>query len=723
MPVTRTRGAVMAASMFARRLAALAAARSLASSAALASAALTLVALVAQPGCASKAAAPPPAAAAVASATTARTATTAAAKTLAPLVAWTDVEAFGTRCRGGLARAEELRAELQGPAGARRDAATLATYNRLLVELDGVANLAALMANVHPDVRLREAAEGCERDVQGLVGELGLDRVVYDAIAAVDATGLDDDTRRFQAKALREGRRSGVDKDDATRAALKALRERMVELGQTFSRNIRSANPKVTAQSAQLAGLPADFVAARAPNAAGLVELGVDYPTLIPVLTYAHDEGLRRALSAAALDRGSPANGPVLLALLDARHAYATRLGYPSWAQYMAEDKMIGSAANIEKLIADMAALGRPRMERERKELLAAKRTLAPKAKAIEAWDRFYVVDKLRKTKFDFDAQVARPYFEYRATLAGMFALYGELFGLEIRRLEDAPVWHPSVEAYAILEGGRVIGRFYLDMHPRPDKYGHAAMFPMVTGLVGGAQPEAALVCNFPAPGAVPALMEHKDVTTLFHEFGHLVHHLLAQSSPWVTLSGINTEWDFVEAPSQLLEEWTWDAAVLQRFARHVETGAPIPAALVGKLRRSSEFGKGMEEMRQVLFAAISYDLHARDPKGLDLDAAVRALNTKYSPYPEVPGTHMHGSFGHLEGYSSMYYTYRWSLVLAKDVFTRFESAGLLDAATARAYRDEVLRPGGRRDARQLVEAFLGRAPSLEAYRRWIERD
>jgi thimet oligopeptidase len=201
------------------------------------------------------------------------------------------------------------------------------------------------------------------------------------------------------------------------------------------------------------------------------------------------------------------------------------------------------------------------------------------------------------------------------------------------------------------------------------------------------------------------------------------VHHLLAQTSPWVTLSGINTEWDFVEAPSQLLEEWTWDAAVLQRFARHVETGAPIPAELVAKLRRSSEFGKGMEEMRQVLFAAISYDLHARDPKGLDLDAAVRALNTKYSPYPEVPGTHMHGSFGHLEGYSSMYYTYRWSLVLAKDVFTRFESAGLLDPATARAYRDEVLRPGGRRDARQLVEAFLGRAPSLDAYRRWIERD
>jgi thimet oligopeptidase len=224
------------------------------------------------------------------------------------------------------------------------------------------------------------------------------------------------------------------------------------------------------------------------------------------------------------------------------------------------------------------------------------------------------------------------------------------------------PVWHESVIAYRMLSGDQQVGSFYLDLHPRDGKYSHAAMFPLVSGLVNGAEPQAALVCNFPDPAksAGPALMQHSDVRTFFHEFGHLIHHLLARSSKWVNQTGISVEWDFVEAPSQLLEEWVWDPAVLSRFAKHIENGQPISADLVAKMRAAEEFGKGTHTMRQLKFAALSYELHARDPKSLELVAVAKDIDKRYSPYPFVPGTYEYASFGHLEGYSSMYDTYQW---------------------------------------------------------------
>jgi thimet oligopeptidase len=217
--------------------------------------------------------------------------------------------------------------------------------------------------------------------------------------------------------------------------------------------------------------------------------------------------------------------------------------------------------------------------------------------------------------------------------------------------------------------------------------------------------------------------MEHGDVKTFFHEFGHLIHHLLARSTKWVNQNGTSVEWDFVEAPSQLLEEWVWDAKVLARFAKHVETKQPIPPELVEKMRRADEFGKGTAVMRQLKFAALSYELHSKDPSKLNLAEFLKDVDKRFSPYPFVPGTYEYASFGHLEGYSSMYYTYQWSLVMAKDIFTRFAKNGLLDPATAGEYRDKILAQGGRRDAADLMKDFLGRESNLDAYRAWLERN
>jgi thimet oligopeptidase len=233
--------------------------------------------------------------------------------------------------------------------------------------------------------------------------------------------------------------------------------------------------------------------------------------------------------------------------------------------------------------------------------------------------------------------------------------------------------------------------------------------------------PEGVLVCNFPAPTAAgPALLEHDDVVTMFHEFGHLMHHVLGGHQRWIPLSGVATEWDFVEAPSQMFEEWAWSYPTLARFARHHETGAVIPEPLVEKMRQADKFGLGTATVQQIFYAAISLGFHRTAPATLDQLAEVQRLQKRYTPFAYVPGTRFHASFGHLVGYSAMYYTYQWSLVIAKDLLTPFEQAGLMAKDVTYAYRDKVLAPGGSRDAADLVRDFLGREYDFGAYERFL---
>jgi thimet oligopeptidase len=311
-----------------------------------------------------------------------------------------------------------------------------------------------------------------------------------------------------------------------------------------------------------------------------------------------------------------------------------------------------------------------------------------------------------------------RPYFELYRVLDGVLDTTARMFGIEYRRAPDVPVWHADVLAYDVVEKGRAIGRFFLDLHPRDGKYKHAAQFTVASGVGGGVLPEGALVCNFPRKGA---LLEHSEVVTFFHEFGHLLHHIFGGHTRWAGISGVRTEWDFVEAPSQMLEEWCWDASVLQRFARHVETGAPIPAELVQRMRAADEFGKGLRVRQQMFYAATSLRFHDRDPAGLDTTALANELQEKYTPFRAVPETYFQESFGHLEGYSAIYYTYMWSLVIAKDLFGVFRREGLVNPEPAARYRKAILEAGGGRPAAELVKSFLGREASFDAYAEWLD--
>jgi thimet oligopeptidase len=616
---------------------------------------------------------------------------------------------------------DAVRAARRTPSAAPTDPlGTLDAYDEAVAALGDMRDLAGTVAKAHPEEAMRQAADAAEQEVDKVLTDITLDRGVYDVLASLDLAGEDAATRHYLTRVLRDFRRAGVDRDDATRARVRELQEELVGIGQDFDRNIRTDERTAALDPAALAGLPADYVRAHPPGEDGQVRITTEYPDIIPFLTYARDAAAREELWRLYRQRGNPANVDVLRRLLERRHELATLLGYPSWAAYITEDKMIGSDTAAADFIGRIAGAAADRMAAELAELREFKRAADPSATVVDPWDSTFLQDRIKAERFAFDTQAVRPYFEYGRVKAGLMGLVERLFGVRFEARPDLPVWHADVEAFDVLEGDRLLGRIYLDMHPREDKFNHAAMFTLVNGKAGVRVPECALLCNLPRPGAEPALLLYNDVSTFFHEFGHLIHHIFAGHTRWAGVGGINTEWDFVEAPSQLLEEWTLDPDVLASFAVHHETGEALPAGTVAKLRAAEEYGKGMFVRQQMFYAALSLEIYRRDPAGLEPLELERATQDRYAPFPYVDGTYTHLSFGHLDGYSAIYYTYMWSLVIAKDLFTVFRRDGLLDEETARRYRDAVLAPGGSAPAADLVRAFLGRDHAFDAYQEWL---
>jgi thimet oligopeptidase len=611
-----------------------------------------------------------------------------------------------SRARAAVERLKAMPASLQ----------SLRAWDEATAAVSDASARASLLRSVHPDGEMRDAGERCEQESEALATELALDPGVYAPLSRIDASAEDETTRWYLYRVLRDFRRAGVDKDAQARARVRELNEDLVRIGQEFQRNIRDDVRSIQVDAADLEGLPADYARAHASGT-----ITTDYPDYMPFMTYARSSPARERLWKVFRQRAHPKNLEVLGRMLSRRYELARLLGYESWAAYVTEDKMIGSAAAAGQFIERIAAAAEARARRDYDVLLERKRRDQPGAARVEAWDSEALKERVRAEQLGFDSQSVRPYFELQRVLDGILSTTTRMFGIEYRRLADAPVWHADVSAWEVVERGKVIGRFFLDLFPRDGKYKHAAQFTLASGVQGGALPEGALVCNFPRPGAEPALLDHGEVVTFFHEFGHLLHHLFGGHTRWGGVSGVRTEWDFVEAPSQMLEEWCWDASVLQPFARHVDTGEPIPAALVARMRAAEEFGKGLRVRQQVFYAATSLRLHDRDPAGVDTTALSAEQQERYTPFRHVPGTYFHESFGHLEGYSAIYYTYLWSLVIAKDLFGVFRGEGLLNPAPAARYRRAILEPGGGSPAAALVKEFLGRETSFDAFAEWLD--
>ena len=639
-----------------------------------------------------------------------------AAQASAPLALPTAASAhdwLSDRAATGLAKARSLVADLKAapPADAL---ATLKAWNDVDQALGSVSSPASLFAEVHPDEAVRERADVAGQEVQKLATELGLDRELFEVFAALDPAGLDADAARFLNKTLRDFRRSGVDRDEPTRERIRAINERLTVLGQEFSKNIRNGVRSIEVTPDRLEGMPQDWLDAHPADERGLVTVTTDYPDVVPLRTFCADAQARRDLTMEFLTVGWPANDALLHELFDLRHELAQLLGYETWADYDAEVKMIKEGGAIPVFIEKIADAALESGVRDREVVLARMRADVPDATAIDSADLAYYANLVSKEQLEVDAQLVRTYLDFTKVRAGLLEVTGRLFGLRYEPAADAVVWDEAVAAYDVYraDGDEPLGRIYLDLHPREGKYKHAAQFDLVTGVAGRQLPEGVLVCNFSR-----GLMEHDHVVTLFHEFGHLVHHVLAGHQEWFRFSGVATEWDFVEAPSQMLEEWAWDAEILQTFATN-EAGEPIPADLVRRMRRADDFGKGYLARTQMFYAALSYWFHTKRPA--DLTARTRELQAQYSLFPYIEGTHFTCAFGHLEGYSSAYYTYMWSLVIAKDLFSAFDRSNMFDAEVAGRYRDRVLAPGGSKDAADLVADFLGRPYTFDAYAAWL---
>lgn len=615
------------------------------------------------------------------------------------------------RASGGIARLKQ---------GMPDPEALLDAYDEAIAALTDLTDLAELVGRTSTDPAMRAAGDAVAQRLHRQRTGIDLDPGVYEVLAALDLPGADPATRHWLSQTLRDFRRAGVDRDAATRERVRQLREELVEIGQAFGRNIDSDTRSARFPVAALAGMPDDWLRAHPAGDDGEVTITTDTPDVVPVLTYCHDAGVRERMLRLWRQRGHPANIDVLRRLLARRHELATLLGYRSWAAYVTEDKMIGTEQAAADFIEEISRLATGRMERDYAELLARKRATDPATSGVDAWDTRYLQEQVKAERYGLDSQQLRPYFEYRQVRDGLMAVAARLFGIEFEARPDLPVWHPEVDAYDVHEHGTLIGRIFLDMHPRPDKFSHAAMYKMVTGKAGRRVPECALLCNFPRPGE---LLQHQEVATFFHEFGHLLHHVFGGHQRWAGVSGIATERDFIEAPSQLLEEWTMDAATLGTFAVHQRTGAPLPADLIDRLRAAEEAGKGLAVRQQMFYAALSLELYRRDPAGLDPLAVERETQHRHTPFPHLDGTAMHLSFGHLDSYSATYYTYTWSLVIAKDLFTAFDPKRLLDPEVPARYRREVLAPGGSAPAAELVRNFLGREYSFDAYRSWLDRE
>jgi thimet oligopeptidase len=478
-----------------------------------------------------------------------------------------------------------------------------------------------------------------------------------------------------------------------------------------------------------LDGLPADYIARHPAAADGTITLTTDEPDYRPVLTYAKSDDLRKRLYLAYNERAYPANEELLQQVLKTRAELAHELGFASWAELATADKLIKNPANVKALLAELDKAAKPVATKEYAEILAFAQQRQPGLTVIPAYSAGYWMEQYQREAYGFDSQAVRAYFPFPEVQQGVLDTAARLFHVKFVEVKGLELWDPSVTVFDVMDaadggGGKRLGRIYLDMHPRAGKNKWFNAGTMVTGVADRQLPEARLNGNF-AGGADgdPGLMQYSDVVTFFHEFGHMMHAVLGSHQEYVGTSSFNVEWDFVEAPSQMLEEFFRDKTIVDSFAKNYKTGEVLPGDLFAKMLRADAFGRGIGYERQIALANYSLELHDRAPDQVNVEAMWKQAAIQGSPWQWVDGNYGFATFTHLMGYSSNYYTYSLSKVIALDFFNQFDKKNLLDGPAAMRYRKTVLEPGGSMSANDLVKDFLGRPQSYEAFRAWMNEE
>jgi len=635
----------------------------------------------------------------------------------------TSAEALSAWVSARLAAHEAALAGLLAVDGPRTPENSLGLYDEAIEHLTLAGAQAGVLNSVASDKAVRDQAQNEAQRVAMAGAALSLNRAVYDALAAIDIEGASEATQHFVRRTLLGYRLAGVDKDQATRDHLQALQEKATMLSLGFSRNIQEGGKTIEATAEELDGLPADYLARHPADGEGRVTISTDPPDMQPVMTFAANPALRERMFLAYNTRAYPANQQILLDLLATRQEIATVLGFRSWADLATADQMMGSAANVRTFLAKLNEASLEGAKRELELILGFARERQPDLKAIDITSRGWWYEQFRRSAFDFDSQSVRPYFPYAQVEAGVLETAARLFKVEFRP-STASAWHTDVSVFDVFDGGTVVGHFYLDMHPREGKDKWFSAAPIVTGVRGRALPEAALICNFPAGDENgPGLLQYSDVVTFFHEFGHLMHAILGGQTEWAGISGFATEGDFIEVPSQMLEEFFRDEKLLQAFAKQYETGEVLPSETIKKMKLAGAFGRADWVRAQLYYTTLSLDLHDQDPAGIDLDGLTERLYKSLQPWTWLDGNRMYASFGHLTGYSSNYYTYAFDKVIALDFFAQFDPADLIGCDAGARYRKAVLEQGGSKPGRQMVRDFLGRDEEFSAFSKWLNEE
>jgi Zn-dependent oligopeptidase len=631
-----------------------------------------------------------------------------------------------------LAEAQTILDELVAPRGERTFENTMLSIDRIADVLSKANARYAFMGYVHPEKDVRSAAKTAEEKLETFGVEMvfrdDLNTAVTEYAATEEAKALEGERARFVEFMLRDLRHAGHELSPEARARVKEKTQRLVELGVRFQENIDEWEDHILVTADELDGLPPTFAEAlETDEETGKLKVTLAYPHLIPFIENAKRRDFREELSYKFNTQAVEANRKILEEARDLRHQIAQEFGVPSWAHHRLEERM---AKDPERVAAFYQDLLPPLTKQGESDLSVMGDLLAADIgeKQIQTWDwRFYDTQQ-RRTDYGVDPFEVASYFPLDAVLAGLFDLVQETFGLEFREIADPDVWHPDVRLFAIhdAESGEELAHFYLDLFPREGKYGHAAEFPLVMSrrMEDGSyqNPVCAMVANFTKPTAsAPSLLQHSEVETLFHEFGHVLHQNLGRTE-LARFAGTSVERDFVEAPSQIMQHWVWRADVLRRFARHHETGEPIPDRLVEQLVAARQLNVAVHQLRQLQYGWWDQSMHGIDVD-LDFDTILRE-GARLGLMPFHEGTFALASFGHLMGgYDAAYYGYMWSEVFGDDMFSRFEEEGVTNPAVGMAYRREVLERGGSVDADEMLIAFLGRKPDNAAFLRKLGID
>ncbi|MGV8842149.1 MAG: oligopeptidase A [Pseudomonas sp.] len=594
------------------------------------------------------------------------------------------------------------------------------------------------------NAELRSAFEACLPKLSEYATELGQNRQLFDAYQALsvspEAAGFDVAQTTILEHALRDFRLSGIDLPPAEQQRFGVIQSQLSELGSRFSNQLLDATQawsKQVSDETALAGLT-DSAKAQMQQAAAAKGLdgwliSLEFPSYYAVMTYADDRALREEVYAAyctrASDQGPNAgqhdNGPVMVEILDLRQELAQLLGFANFAELSLATKMADSSEQVLSFLRDLAARGKPFAvtDLQALQVFAAEQGCAE----LQSWDVGYYSEKLREQRYSISQETLRTYFPIDKVLGGLFAIVHNLYGIDITELQGFDAWHPDVRLFQISENGQPVGRFFFDLYARANKRGGAWMDGArdqrraADGTL--VSPVANLVCNFTPPvGDQPALLTHDEVTTLFHEFGHGLHHLLTRIEH-AGASGINgVAWDAVELPSQFMENWCWEPQGLALMSGHFETGEPLPQDLLDKMLAAKNFHSGLMMVRQIEFSLFDFEMHATHGDGRSVLEVLEGIRAEVSVLRPPAYNRFPNSFAHIfaGGYAAGYYSYKWAEVLSADAFSRFEEEGVLNPDTGRAFREAILARGGSQKPMDLFVDFRGRLPSIDALLRHL---